>query len=263
MDASEDRPDKPKQVIRETDDDAIRLARSLIATARHGALAVIMPGDDGFPGASRVALATDYDGTPVILVSSLSWHTRAILEEPRCSLLVGEVGKGDPLAHPRISLFLAAKPVERGTPDHARIRRRYLARHPKASLYVDFGDFTFFRLAVSHASLNGGFGKAYELTAEDLAPKGDIAGIADIEESAVAHMNEDHKDAIGLYARVFAKAGSGYWKLATLDAEGMDLVDGDRVCRVWFSTPLTKAAGLRPLLVEMAKEAREKLGYNA
>jgi len=260
MDASEDRADKPKQVIRETDDEAIRQARSLIATARHGALAVIVPGDSGFPGASRVALATDHDGTPVILVSSLAWHTRAIVEEPRCSLLVGEVGKGDPLAHPRISLFLTAHPVERGSPDHDRIRRRYLARHPKASLYVDFGDFAFFRLAVSHASLNGGFGKAYELTAADLASKGDIAGIAEMEEGAVAHMNEDHEDAVALYARAFAKAGAGRWKLATLDAEGMDLVDGDRVCRVWFPAPLENAADLRPILVTMAKEAREQTG---
>jgi len=263
MDASEDRADKPKQVIRETDDEAIRQARALIATARHGALAVIVPGEDGFPGASRVALATDYDGTPVILVSALSWHTRAILEEPRCSLLVGEVGKGDPLAHPRISLFLTAKPVERGTPEHDRIRRRYLARHPKASLYVDFGDFAFFRLAISRASMNGGFGKAYELTAGDLAPQGDIAGIAEIEESAVAHMNDDHKDAVGLYARALAKAGSGYWKLATLDAEGMDLVDGDRVCRVWFSAPLVSAGELRKVLADMARVAREELGDNA
>jgi len=263
MDADEDRTDKPKQVIRETDDEAIRLARTLIATARHGALAVIVPGEDGFPGASRVALATDFDGTPVILVSSLSWHTRAIVGEPNCSLLVGEVGKGDPLAHPRISLFLHARPVERDTPEHDRIRRRYLARHPKASLYVDFGDFAFFRLAISHASLNGGFGKAYELTADDLAPKGDIAGIADIEESAVAHMNDEHKQTLDLYARVFAKAGSGYWKLATIDAEGIELVDGDRVCRVWFPDPLENAADLRSVLVDMASTAREKLGDNA
>lgn len=259
MDASEDRADKPKQIIRETDGEAIRQARSLIATARHGALAVIMPGGNGFPGASRVALATDCDGTPVILVSSLSWHTRAIVEEPRCSLMVGEVGKGDPLAHPRISLFLTASPVERGTREHERIRRRYLARHPKASLYVDFGDFTFFRLPVSHASMNGGFGKAYELTAEDLAPRGDVAGIAGIEQSAVDHMNEDHREALELYARVFARAGSGYWKLATLDAEGMDLVDGDRVCRVWFPAPLETATQLRSVLVAMANEARETL----
>ncbi|WP_193176338.1 HugZ family protein [Oricola nitratireducens] len=261
MGASEDRTDKPKQLIRETDDEAIRQARTLVATARHGALAVIVP-ESGFPSASRVALATDFDGTPVILVSTLSWHTRAIVEEPRCSLLVGEVGKGDPLAHPRISLFARARQVERGGAEHARIRRRYLARHPKAALYVDFGDFSFFRLDIVRASLNGGFGKAYELTAADLAPKGDNAGIAEIEESAIDHMNEDHKSALDLYARCFARAGSGYWRLAALDAEGLDLVDGDRTCRVWFSAPLETAAKLRTVLAEMAKDAREKLGGN-
>ncbi|QKV17065.1 HugZ family protein [Oricola thermophila] len=263
MSASENGPDKQQKLVRETDEEAIRLARTLVATARHGALAVMMPGEKGIPGASRVALATDFDGTPVILVSSLAWHTRAIVEAPDCSLLVGEVGKGDPLAHPRISLFLRARPVERGTADHDRIRRRYLARHPKAALYADFGDFAFFRLTISRASMNGGFGKAYELTAEDLAPRGDIAGIAGIEESAINHMNEDHGEAIDLYARVFAKADAGRWKLATLDAEGMELVDGDRIARIWFPSPLQRAEDLRSVLAAMAREAREKTGASA
>ena len=175
MDASEDRADKPKQVIRETDDEAIRLARTLIATARYGALAVINR-ETGFPGASRVALATDIDGTPVILVSALSGHTRPMLDEPRTSLMVGEVGKGDPLAHPRITCSRApAGSTATPRKDSAR-RRRYLARNPKAALYADFGDFAFFRLDIERASLNGGFGKAYELTAADLAMQGDIAG---------------------------------------------------------------------------------------
>lgn len=259
MNAAGTPSDKPRQVIRDTDDEAIRLARDLIATARHGALAVSVA-ETGWPGASRVALATDYDGTPVILVSALSWHTRAILENPRCSLLVGEPGKGDPLAHPRISLFLTAKRLERGGADHDRARRRYLARHPKGALYADFGDFSFFRLTIERASLNGGFGKAYELTAEDLAPKGDIDGVAAMEEGAVAHMNEDHGEAVDLYARAFAKAKPGRWRLATLDAEGLDLVDGDRACRVWFPAPLESAADLRPALVNMARSARQMLG---
>ncbi|MFZ2102256.1 MAG: DUF2470 domain-containing protein [Oricola sp.] len=262
MDASEDRADKPKQVIRETDDDAIRLARTLIATARHGALAVINR-ETGFPGASRVALATDIDGTPIILVSALSGHTRPMLDEPRTSLMVGEVGKGDPLAHPRITLFTRARRIDRDTEEGQRVRRRYLARNPKAALYADFGDFAFFRLDIDRASLNGGFGKAYELTADDFAPKGDVAGIAGIEESAVAHMNEDHAAALEFYARVFGKAGSGRWRLATLDAEGLDLVDGDRTCRVWFPAPLETAADLRNVLATMAKEAREKSGEKA
>lgn len=248
-----------KQVIRETDDEAIRLARKLIATARHGALAVINR-ETGFPGASRVALATDMDGTPIILVSALSGHTRPMLDEPRTSLMLGEVGKGDPLAHPRITLFTHARRIERDSDEGRRVRRRYLARQPKAALYVDFGDFAFFRMEIERASLNGGFGKAYELTAEDLAVQGDTAGVAEMEDSAVAHMNDDHLEAIGLYARIFGKAGDGSWRIATLDPEGIDLVDGDRICRVWFPAPLHQAADLRKVLVQMAADAREQTG---
>jgi putative heme iron utilization protein len=264
MDASEPAgkspvKDKPKQVIRDTDDEAIRLARTLIATARHGALAVINR-ETGFPGASRVALATDIDGTPIILVSALSGHTRPMLDEPRTSLMVGEVGKGDPLAHPRITLFTRARRIDRNSEEGRRVRRRYLARQPKAALYADFGDFAFFRMEIERASLNGGFGKAYELTAEDLAMRGDADGVAETEEGAVAHMNEDHGEAISLYARVFGKARDGSWRIATLDAEGMDLVDGDRICRVWFPSPLESAADLRKILVQMATDARQQSG---
>src|SRR5262245_38043199 len=152
-----------KSVIRETDAEAIRLARTLIRTARYGALAALEPGS-GAPLASRVAVAADLDGTPLILVSKLSEHTGAILADPRCSLLLGEPGKGDPLAHPRISLRCRAVRIERDAPDHPRIERRYLNRHPKAKLYAGFADFGFFRLVVERASLNGGFGRAYQLS---------------------------------------------------------------------------------------------------
>lgn len=250
-----------KKVVLEIDDEAIRLARDLVATGRHGALAVI-DRETGFPRASRVALATDFDGTPIILVSALSGHTRPMLEEPRTSLLVGDPGKGDPLAHPRLTLLTRARRVERESEEGKRVRRRYLARQPKAALYADFGDFAFFRLEIEQASLNGGFGKAYEPGADDLAVKGDAAGVAAMEEGAVEHMNEDHADAIDLYARAFAKAGSGKWRIATLDSEGMELVAGDAVCRVWFPEPLLSASHLRPALVEMAADARRILGEN-
>lgn len=156
-----------KNVIRKTDADAVALAQSLIRTARYGALAVLDP-ETGAPLASRVAAATDSDGAPLILVSSLSAHTGALLADPRCSLLLGEPGKGDPLAHPRISLACRATRLEHGSPQDERARRRYLARHPKAKLYAGFADFSFFRLEPEGASLNGGFGKAYLLARDQL-----------------------------------------------------------------------------------------------
>ena len=97
-DIAEDQPSP----LRETDDDARKLARVLLRSARYAAIAVIDP-ETGFPFASRVLVATDIDGTPVILVSQLSAHTRALASDPRASLLTGEPGKGDPLAYPRLT----------------------------------------------------------------------------------------------------------------------------------------------------------------
>jgi putative heme iron utilization protein len=158
--------DKPS-VLRETDDEAREQARMLLRSARYAALAVIDP-ETGFPSVSRVLTGTDIDGVPVILVSGLSAHTKALSKDPRASVLLGEPGKGDPLAHPRLSVQCNAEGVDRADPLHDRIRSRFLARHPKAKLYIDFPDFRFFRLIPLAASLNGGFGRAYALTGADL-----------------------------------------------------------------------------------------------
>ena len=245
-----------KKVLRDTDDEAIRLAKTLIRAARYGALAVLDP-NDGAPSASRVAVATDLDGTPLILVSTLSGHTAGLAADPRCSLLLGEPGKGDPLAHPRISIACRAERLDRDGPAHLRARRRYLNRHPKAKRYADFGDFAFFRLEPQKASLNGGFGKAYALERADLLTESPATeGLAESEQSAVVHMNEDHRDAIDVYARVFAKAGGGGWFITGLDAEGVDIARGDESRRVFFPVPLADAAELRKALVALVKAGR-------
>ncbi len=147
--------------IRPTDDDARSLAKKLIAEARHGAIAVLM---DGKPFVSRIALAPTDNGL-LTLISDLSPHTAALRAEPNASLLIGEPGKGDPLAHPRITVEVAATFREKSEETaHA-----YLAYQPKAQLYIGFGDFHLVELAPMSASLNGGFGKAYALTRDDLA----------------------------------------------------------------------------------------------
>jgi putative heme iron utilization protein len=247
-----------KDVIRETDAEAIRLARTLIRRARYGALAVLDPAD-GAPLASRVATATDLDGTPIILVSALSAHTAALLADSRCSLLVGEPGKGDPLAHPRITLSCTAVRLERGTPEQARIERRYLNRQPKAKLYAGFPDFSFFRLEPRKASLNGGFGKAYLLDRADLVVEGAATEeLAEREQGAIDHMNADHLDAVAVYARQFAKASGDGWIITGFDSEGIDIASGDEAQRVFFPEPLASAADLRKVLVELARSGREQ-----
>jgi putative heme iron utilization protein len=251
--------EKTKDVIRPTDADAIRLGKTLIRSARYGAIAVLDP-ETGTPLASRVGVATDIDGAPLILISMLSAHTRAIVADPRCSLLLGEPGKGDALAHPRITLVCRAARLDRGTPEQARAERRYLNRNPKAQLYVGLGDFSIFRLEIERGSLNGGFGKAYDLTPMDLLTASPaLEALAQGEQPALDHMNADHLDAIAVYARHFAKASGEGWKLSGLDADGMDIVSGDETRRIFFPEPLSDAAELRKTLVDMAKAGRAAL----
>ncbi len=251
-----DLEERKKDVIRETDAGSIALARSLMRTARHGALAVIEP-ETGSPLASRVGTATDVDGTPLILVSGLSAHTRGIVADPRCSLLVGEIGKGDPLAYARITLFCNAVRLERGSPEQARAERRYLNRNPKAKLYAGLGDFAIFRLELERANLNAGFGKAYLLGRDDLLLSGAaVEEIAGAEQSALDHMNADHREAIDIYAGHFGKLAGKGWTLSGFDPEGMDLALGDETGRVLFPQQLGEAADLRRILVEMAKQGR-------
>ncbi|TXR46781.1 HugZ family protein [Phyllobacterium endophyticum] len=248
-----------RDVLREIDDSAIRLARTLMRTARHGVIATLDP-QSGAPVATRVGVSTDHDGAPVILVSALAAHTPALIADPRCSLLIGDPGKGDPLAHPRMTITAKARDIVRGSPEHARIEWRYLSHLPKAKLYAGLGDFRFFRLEPNDTKLNGGFGRAYRLNPSDwlsLSPANDELAAA--EKAAVDHMNEDHADAIGLYARYFAKAPEGKWRMTGIDADGFDLADGDDVLRIFFNEPLTSAKDMHMTLVRMAGEAREGL----
>lgn len=240
--------DKP-QFLRPTDDEARRLARSLLRSSRSVALGVVDPADDGGPFVSRALMGTDADGVPVILVSSLSTHTAALRSDPRCSLLCGNIGKGDPLAHARLTVQARAQAVVRDSDDHTRIRQRFLRRHPKAALYADFPDFAFFRLDPQRASLNGGFGRAYALPGADLtiaSPAAlDVAARAD---ATIEHLLATLPNAANRYAGEPEATG---WTICGIDAGGIDLVRGDTLKRVEFEQELQNVAELEPLLKEL------------
>lgn len=230
--------------------DAIGLSRHLLRTVRSGALATL-DAEDGTPFASLVTIATDADGTPLMLISRLSAHTRNLLADPRVSLLFSAGGKGDPLAHPRLTVTGVAR---RTTEPQA--RERFLARHPKARLYAGFPDFGFFAIEPAAGHLNGGFAKAATLTKAELLL--DLTGCEALvagEAGAVSHMNEDHADAIAVYAAATG-AGTAPWRLTGLDPEGMDMLAGDRTARVTYPEPIRDMGSLRKALVVMAAAGR-------
>jgi putative heme iron utilization protein len=233
------------------------LAKTLLRTRRAGTLATL-DRNTGHPFASLVNVATDVDGSPVILTSRLSTHTANMEADGRASVLLAETGKGDPLAHPRLTVMGEFSVLANESTDQARVRRRFLARHPKSELYAGFGDFAFWRMNVVSAHLNGGFARAADLKAADVLT--DISGAEEIiaaEEGAVTHMNEDHADAIGLYATKLLGEDEGPWRISGLDPEGVDLTAGDRTARLVFAARVTTPAGIREILVALAKQARQ------
>ena len=102
----------------------IALAKTLLRTVRAGALATL-DRDTGHPFASLVTVATAPEGTPLLLLSGLSAHTRNLEAEPRASILLAQTGKGDPLAHPRLTVTGRAART-----DQPLLAERFLARHP-------------------------------------------------------------------------------------------------------------------------------------
>ena len=237
--------------------DAVAESKRLLRATRSGALSTIER-KGGHPFATLVTVATDHDGSPILLLSQLSAHTRNLDAEPRCSILLAEGGKGDPLAHPRLTVFgRAVKQKDEAV--RARLKARFLSRHPKSGLYADFGDFGFWKIEVEGAHLNGGFAKAADFPAADVLTSLDGAeDLIEAEAGAIEHMNTDHVEAVSLYATKLAGEPAGRWRATGIDPEGMDLAAGDLTARVAFPKQINGPGDLRDALVALAGQARAK-----
>jgi len=237
--------------------DPARLARSLLRRSRQGALATLMA-RGGDPYCSLVNVATHADGSPILLVSRLALHTQNILADARISLMLDERAEGDPLEGSRI--MLAGRAEEASGDDVAMLRRRYLNAHPSAEAFVDFKDFSFFRIRPHAAHLVAGFGRIVDLKPEQfLTEISDAGALLDAEQGAVEHMNEDHRDEINLYATRLLGADLADWRCTGCDPDGVDMQAETATLRLDFPERVTGPGELRKMLVKLADEARARL----
>jgi putative heme iron utilization protein len=227
--------------------EAVADAKRLMRLARTGALATLEAEGGGSPLTTLVGVASDFDGAPLFLMSTLSRHTRNLARDPRASLLLtGARDRGDPLNHPRVTLGgrVDLDPASRA-------KSRYLQRNRKAALYAGFADFGMFRLRIESVHFNGGFGRAGALTPADvLASRAGEAALTEAEERLIAEVNALDEAVI---ARVAGhKVSRPAWRAIGLDGEGLDLAAGARAARAQFRSqahdPATWRARLRELL---------------
>jgi len=236
------------------DFDAAKLARLLLRRSRQGALATLMTGS-GDPYCSLVNLASHPDGSPILLISRLALHTRNILTDARVSLMLDERSQGDPLEGSRI--MLAGRAEQAGDDDAELLRRRYLNAHPSAEVFVNFKDFSFFRIRPSAAHLVAGFGRIIDLKPEQfLTDISDAGTLLEAEQGAIDHMNADHRDTMNLYATKLLGAEPADWCCTGADPDGLDMQAGTQTLRLDFPQRIVTPTALRQVLKQLADHAR-------
>src|ERR1700722_20274790 len=238
------------------DFDASRLARSLLRRSRQGALATLMAGS-GDPYCSLVNVASNPDGSPILLISRLAVHTRNILGDSRVSLMLDERAGGDPREGSRI--MLGGRAEKAAGCDLGNLGRCYLGAESSSEVFVNFKDFSFFRIRPSGMHLVAGFGRIVDLApGQFLTDISDAGALLEAEPGAIDHMNADHREAMNLYATRLLGAEAADWRCTGCDPDGIDLQAGTTALRLDFPERVTGPVQLRKMLVRLANEARAK-----
>ena len=233
-------------------------ARTLAASMTTGTLCTLAEEPAGYPYGSFVTVAFDA-GNPVFLVSTLAEHTRNLIRDPRASLLVAEGGASDPLANGRVTLL---GPCTQAGEADTRAREAFLATHPNAAYYADFRDFAFWRLRVEAVRYIGGYGRMSWVEAADWhAAEPDP--LVDAAAGIIAHMNDDHADAMVVCCKAFSKATDiTSASMTGVDRYGFEMStvtsEGPRPIRLAFPEQVTTAVQVRTALVAMLQDARTK-----
>jgi putative heme iron utilization protein len=225
--------------------DAAWDARRLVRAARAATLATTAQGQ---PFASLVTPATAADLSVLMLLSSLSEHTRHLRADPRCAVLVtGAPADANPQTAPRLTITGLAEPDA----DPA-LKARFLAVHPYARLYADVGDFAVWRVRPLAGLFVGGFARAVRLRGADLAPDpAGVAAVAAAEAGILAHCNRDHAGALAAIA-----GRPGAWTMVGADTDGCDLAQDEASIRIPWSVPAADAGAIRAELVRLTQVAR-------
>jgi len=234
-------------------------SRTLVYVGRIGSLSTLSRQQPGFPFGSVMPYAPDERGRPIFLISTMAMHTQNLLAEPRASLLVTQPDAGDdPLGASRVTLLGNVSAIDKG--ETAEARQRYLARYANSKYWVDYEDFSFYRMEVLDVYYVGGFGvmgwvsgEAYQHAEPD--------PLADAAAGIMQHMNADHKAALILLAKTVAAIESQEAAMTSIDRLGFHLrlktQDGVRGARIAFSRAVSNPAETRSVFVEMVQQARQ------
>ncbi len=233
-------------------------SRTLMHRGRIGSLSTHSLKQKGFPFGSVMPYGQDDRGRPILLISTMAMHTQNLRGDPRASLLVTQAdSSGDALGASRVTLIGEVLPVPE--PEVAEARKLYLESYENSKYWVDFEDFSFYRMNVVDLYYVGGFGVMGWVAADEY-DKARADPLADDAAGIIEHMNADHKDALASLARVFAGIESQEVTMTSVDRLGFHVraktQDGMRGARIAFLREVHDPTETRKIMVEMVQQAR-------
>jgi putative heme iron utilization protein len=235
--------------------DGLALARLLLRSISVGVLATLAR-ETGYPFTSLTSVATSANGAPILLFSELAHHTGNLRADSRVSLLLAANGKGDPLAHPRLTIVGRIEPTTNPLD-----RRRFLRRNAKAALYADFPDFSFWRLNLEGAHLNGGFARAADFPGKDLLSDiGSADALFLAEDQILNEINAKGKPYLSTLASAAGQDHKKSWRVTGLDPDGLDLQARQENGRLVFPRNAPDPTQWRTTLAETLTRSSETSG---
>lgn len=236
-------------------------ARTLVHLQQTGSLSTLSRKQPGWPFGSVMPYGLDDQGQPVFLISTMAMHTQNLLGDPRASLLVTPPeSRTDPLGAARVTLMGSVAKVPKE--EAAEVREQYLKRHAQASYWVEFQDFSFFRMALADVYFVGGFGSMGWVAPGDYA-RAALDPLADEASSLIHEINTKQADTLLLLARVFGNLEAQQAAVTALDRLGFHLrittpgrMQGGRVA---FPSPVRNAPEVRAGLAGLAAQAKAGL----
>ena len=233
-------------------------AHTLVYLGRMGSLSTLSRKQPGFPFGSVMPYGLDDHGRPTFLISTMAMHTQNLQADPHASLLVTQqVTEGEPLGASRVTLLGNVLPVPR--PELAEARKPYLERHANSKYWIDFEDFSFYRMDVVDVYYVGGFGVMGWISASDY-DRSHPDPLADSMAEIIHHMNADHKDALVMLARQFAHIDSTEATMTSVDRLGFHVrlktAEGMRGARIAFLREVSNQGETRKVLAEMVQQTR-------
>ena len=233
--------------------------RTLLSGLSTGTLSTVSRKHPGFPFGSLMPFALDAAGRPLFLISNMAMHTQNLRAEPRASLFLNQIAAadGDPLGSARATLVGEAVPIPlEDIPD---ARERYLAAHENSRYWVDFADFSFFRLSPLDLYYVGGFGVMGWVSAADYATA-EPDPLAPSAAGILSHMNADHADSMILLAQTHAGLTATTATMTSIDRLGFTLrlttADGIKGTRINYPAEARTPQAVRQALVAMVQHAR-------